>query len=179
MRSALVYAICSRTSGLVYVGKTINLQKRLREHRTGAFRGYRSYLANAIRKHGWGDFVVVVLSQDISETRAFALERLWITDLNLQDSTFGYNLTAGGEGTSGHVVSSETRQKMAKQRGWRHGEAARLRISLSKQGRHLTEEHRLTLSKAHRGKKFTKEHCDNMALAARRRWEQRKHDIPL
>lgn len=98
--TAIVYAICSRTSGKIYVGKTVSMQRRLRGHLAAAAHGDDRHLYRSIRKYGWNDFVVVILSHTITEKLAFELEKMWIAYLDLQNPENGYNNTVGGEGAT-------------------------------------------------------------------------------
>jgi group I intron endonuclease len=98
MIAAVVYALCSRINGKIYVGKTIQLEERLQQHQRDARIDLNRYLANAIRKYGWNDFIVVILAQGVTEKEAFQLEKEWIANLDSQNPENGYNLTEGGDG---------------------------------------------------------------------------------
>lgn len=103
-----LYRITSPT-GKQYVGiTTLTVNRRMSGHRTAARKGSSYPLHAAIRKYGFENMVIETLhpSQDIDELRA--LEVAAIANHNTV-SPAGYNLTVGGEGTLGHVLSDEHR----------------------------------------------------------------------
>jgi len=103
-----LYLITSPT-GKQYVGiTTLTVNRRMTGHKTGARLGSPYPLHAAIRKYGFDKMVVETLhpSRDLEELHA--LEIATIARLNTMVPN-GYNLTAGGEGTIGHVVSDEHR----------------------------------------------------------------------
>ncbi|KKM99136.1 hypothetical protein LCGC14_1150820 [marine sediment metagenome] len=74
------------------------------------------FLKNKIRKVGVANIRIHFLHRNISEEEAFHWERYWIKYIgrrNLEAGTL-CNLTDGGEGDSGRIVSEETRQKISK-----------------------------------------------------------------
>src|SRR3546814_17206032 len=76
-------------------------------------------------------------------------------------SPAGYNLTLGGEGNSGRVVTPVTRAK----------------LRLAHTGKTLTADHRAKLSAAKTGKKMPPrhpEHCPTTAAVLRRSWRRRR-----
>lgn len=89
---------------------------------------------NIVKKHG---YEVVILVDNISEDKAFELERLFIKNIGLKNLC---NMTTGGEGISGLRHSKETRQKMSE----------------SRKGKPKSEEHKRKIAKAKLGKFNTK-----------------------
>lgn len=72
-------------------------------------RAYNYPVYNAIRKYGWDAFNIRVIETVDTLKKALHLETCWIAQL--KDSGYAlYNLTDGGEGTSGvrHKLSTET-----------------------------------------------------------------------
>ena len=74
-----------------------------------------SFLQNKIRKVGVDNVKIHFLHENISEKEAFSWESYWIKYIGRRDKGEGSlcNLTDGGEGSSGHTVSKETRQKIS------------------------------------------------------------------
>lgn len=66
---------------------------------------------NAILKYGWDNFEHTIIAENLSQEEACKLEQ----DLIIKyDSKYnGYNSDDGGDGSFGHVVSDNTRAKMA------------------------------------------------------------------
>ena len=129
-----VYVVANRANGKVYVGKAWSPSARWRHHLYQARAGHQTSLHRAIRKYGAGAFSVEVQVGCMVEEDAFALEREFVARLRSNDGRFGYNRTAGGDGTTGAFVTGTTR---AKQRA-------------AKVGRPLSESHRGRISQATR-----------------------------
>lgn len=135
-----IYLITNIINQKKYVGVTNNFLKRMREHR-GCYNS-RHCLYRAIKKYGWKNFLCEIIFQTKDSLYAYKeAESLFIKEYNCNHSEFGYNLTAGGEGTSGYIVSEETRKKQ----------------SIAKKGRKLSEEHKIKIGNVHRGVIFSDE----------------------
>jgi hypothetical protein len=103
---------------------------------------------------------IVFLQENITEDDAFALEVEMITFHGRKDIGTGIlrNLTNGGEGPSGRVISEETRAKL---RGKIRTEKHREKLRLATAGKPLSEEHRKKIGDGNRGKTckpFSEEH---------------------
>lgn len=118
----IVYLLRNRINGKGYVGITTQtLNARWSNHKT-ASRGKSKYaIACAIRKWGpdvW-DREILQTCDTLEELKAAEVE--WIARLGTHVSTgLGYNMSLGGEGSSGLKRSPETRARMsaaAKARG--------------------------------------------------------------
>ena len=95
----------------MYVGKTNDVERRFKEHQYRATINYMTPLHCAIRKYGIAHFDILIIDSFSTDSDAFNAERFWIDSLGTR--FHGYNLTDGGEGTSGHVWSSESRTKLS------------------------------------------------------------------
>lgn len=101
---------------------------------------------NAIQKYGWDNFEHIILFENLTEQEAKLKERELIAKYHTciyDDNKMGYNMTFGGEGTLGHIISEETRQKMSESK---KGEKN------SFYGKHFSEESKKKLSNALKGK---------------------------
>ena len=108
MKICGIYTITHIESGKVYVGLSVDIKSRWKQHRSFVKTNRRSAIYSAIRKYGLHAFrfeVVEECSQDVLEQR----EQYWIAKLDSYNN--GYNLTAGGE--SNKVVSEATRKKIS------------------------------------------------------------------
>ena len=99
-RFGCIYLLTNLITLLSYVGKSIDFEGRMYEHKKGT-NIHKSYVDRSIRKHGWHNFKVEILIDDVPEEDLSNLETCYI---DVKDTLYpnGYNLTRGGEGTSGY-----------------------------------------------------------------------------
>lgn len=86
-------------------------------------------------------FIIIDRFED--EMEAFNLERLLIQQIGRLDQGKGplLNFTDGGEGSSGHTLSAESKEKIRKRRlGKHHTTETKMRISMIKKGKCLSVE---------------------------------------
>lgn len=142
IKSWKVYLHTNLLNGKMYVG--ITSRDRV-EQRWCNGRGYKSNprFYSAIKKYGWNGFLHEVLFDGLSEEEAKSIEENVILLLNTQNKDYGYNLTSGGDGTSGYHPSEQTRLKQSESRRRENlsSETRRLR-SESLHKRRLSEEHK-------------------------------------
>ena len=113
-------------------------------------------------------YEVEVLLEDLTWEQACEKEREFIALYGRKDLGTGIlqNLTDGGEGGSGRVLSEETRRKISEiQKGERHhyygkslSEEHKRKLSESQKGKTLSEETKRKLSEVMKGKTFSEEH---------------------
>lgn len=99
----------------VYVGKTVNLKKRLRAHRRPCKGNSKYPVSRAFRKYGWDEVTKIILEQfNDEDTDAYMSERemYYIKHYGAYGKG-GYNCTKGGEGVTGYRCSEETRKKLS------------------------------------------------------------------
>ena len=115
-----IYIITNLVNGKYYVGKTKkpNLQKYLRDAQSMARRGFknRPLLHRAFRKYGEVSFIIEPLATCETNEHATVLERLWIALLAARNSTSGYNISSGGEGSPDCKHSLEVRAQQSLRR---------------------------------------------------------------
>lgn len=103
-----IYMHINRVNGKRYVGITSTSP----EERWGSNGcGYRrnKHFWNAIQKYGWNNFDHQIILKDETFEYACKVEKCLIKYYNTLNPEYGYNLTAGGEGTCGFKVSEETK----------------------------------------------------------------------
>lgn len=102
-----LYVITNLVNGKRYVGITINFERRWREHRSG----HGSKLVyQAIKKYGIDNIKFEVVCK-ATEEYAKEMEVKFIASLDTIAHS-GYNLTEGGEGSTGWKAPDATRKKM-------------------------------------------------------------------
>lgn len=188
MYSGIIYVAISE-DGKKYFGRTISsLEKRKGNHLKFALNQNKpGYFYNALRKYGPEFFewrIIEIIERDSQKELNFILnerEKFWISKEKSNLPETGYNMTDGGEGTSGynlsektkkklrninlgHEVSKETRNKISKNgigmKGKSHTEEAKKKMSNSKigkdtwmKGRRHTEKSKQKMSESQRGEK--------------------------
>jgi group I intron endonuclease len=103
-----IYRLTNKLNSKKYIGKSVEFKTRMGTHRRMAD-GCR-YLNNAIRKYGWDNFKKEIIIDDVPEEDLSNLETSYI-DVENTLAPNGYNLTKGGEGSSGYKHTDETRKK--------------------------------------------------------------------
>jgi len=166
--------------GKAYIGITMSLPKRLKEHRSLARNGSPFLIHKAIRKYGWPSFDVQVLIEITDIDLLKAGEMAAIREHQTHVSQGGYNLTLGGDGVWHLPVSDETREKLRKAGLGRKASAeTRQRMSDAHKGRKNTPEHNANISKAIKGhpsyKKMGKACSDATREKLRQAMIGRKH----
>ena len=174
-----IYVLTS-PSGKRYVGKSVNLRKRLRyyEQKYARVKQQRA-LWKALCKYPWDQWTVEYELMPVD-----ALDDAEIATIAHYNTCHGpgYNLTEGGEGASGRITTPETRSKLsaalkgntnckgntpstetrakiaaamrgnAHAKGTRHSIESREKMSAALQGKKKSAEHRAKMSAAHKGK---------------------------
>lgn len=126
----IIYKAENKINGKIYIGKTVGLLcNRKAAHKKGAISYYyNSAFHNAIRKHGWDNFEWSILCETDSESKLNALEKFYISAYRKMGVC--YNMTDGGEGQSGIIISEETRKKLSLSgKGRKHSDEFKRKIS--------------------------------------------------
>ena len=124
-----IYIITNTITGKHYIGQSIHIEKRIKEHQ---YKKDKSYIENSIAKYGWDKFKWGILCKcapeelDTEEVKFIALYNTYHD---------GYNLTRGGEfknyGNPMHHL--ELKKKFIEKRtGYNHSEETKLKISETK-----------------------------------------------
>lgn len=126
-----IYAIAHRSTGKLYVGRSVNIRKRWKTHikRLHERSHHSPYLQNSWNRYGAGAFIFLVLeplgdatAQDYNDR-----EQFWM-NLLLPE----YNVLQFAGSLKGRIVSLQTKQRM----------------SQAQKGRTISPEHRLKISES-------------------------------
>lgn len=96
------------------------------------------------------------------------LEQLLISEYGRADLGTGplVNLTSGGEGVVGNVLSNEMKRKLSIAfKGRKHSEESKVKIGLAQIGRTASDETKAKLSLAKKGKPLSEEHKEKLRLS--------------
>lgn len=116
-----IYCIQHIESGKRYIGKSVNIERRLIQHKSRLQQSNRSlkhtsrHLYNAVQKYGWSAFVTSVIEvfAFVDEEAIAERELYWIDYFNTCDRKCGFNLRR--DSSTGMIVSDETREIKSKQ----------------------------------------------------------------
>lgn len=171
-----IYIIQNLLSNKIYVGKAADPQDRWKRHVIFAEGGkekypeHFQYIHASMAKYGKDKFTFQIIEEFENEAECFDAEEFWIRFFRSWDKSYGYNLTTGGEGTSGKIVSEQTKDKIRiKATGRLHSEETRNKISEAGKLRTNSPETRKRISDSNKGRKITPE--QTLANSLRQRGE--------
>lgn len=149
-----VYMHVNSINGKRYIGITKQKPEyRWRSDGSGYFRS--PHFWGAIQKYGWNNFKHIILLENADRNFACEMEQELIDLYRTRDRRYGYNMTAGGDGSRGWKPSAETLAKRsAKLRGIKRSEQHRQRLREANLGKKATKETREKLRESHIGKKL-------------------------
>jgi len=201
----VVYLIRNTVNNKVYIGKTVHtLAQRWPCHVSSAKAGSNYYIHRAIRKYGIDVFEVNEICSAKTEADLLAIERIIIEQFKSNNPQYGYNMTEGGEGTSGIKRSPETITRLKESHlGYKRSEESKRAQSEAQRGRKYPLEWRKAISdslkgrtgsygnrghkhsdetknkmrKAKIGYVFSDEHRKKLSDAAFRQWQKVKQNI--
>ena len=105
----VIYAYIKKDSGKVmYVGKTTDLEKRIKEHKS--MNGSPQALYKAFRDHGYDAFNLEII-EELPNGELADREVYWIDHHNTYRGD-GYNLSPGGDGVNRDSLSQESKKKI-------------------------------------------------------------------
>ncbi len=130
-----VYCIMNTVDGKKYVGSSVNINNRVKNHFLHLRKGNHSndYLQKAFTKHGEPAFVAAIC-QECHRTELLSAEREWMNTLQCCNRDFGYNIQI--DPINPGNISPETRAKIS--------------AALRGQGNHWHKANNHPMSKEHR-----------------------------
>jgi len=169
-----IYFIISLVDNKKYVGRSVDIKRRLREHRNSliAQRHRNKHLQNAWNKYGASNFVFAPYLYCSEDTAIVEEQKQLDTLFMAPDGTFNISKDASlgpskvehrraiSEGNRKRApITEETRAKLKAARARKvFSEEERAKISAASKGRTHSEETRKKLSEIQRGKKLSEEH---------------------
>lgn len=158
-----IYCFKNKVNGKVYIGKSIDLDRRIKEHYYLLHNNLDTgRLQTDFNVYGYSNFEISLI-EECSTEQLDEREIYWIAFYDARNPEKGYNKAKGGKGGAGggHPQSLEARKKIS--------EAAK------RQHQNMTPEQRAkrseALSRASRGRKMTPEQCKKTSEAVKRSWQ--------
>lgn len=151
MKIVGIYKITNLIDGKVYIGQTVNYNKRKKRHLSSLKNGnhHNEHLQRAFDKYGEDSFKIELIKKcNIEELDK--LERYYIKELDACNHDKGYNMMYGG------------------QRYRNFTKEVRLKMSEAGKGRKFTNEHKKKISLAHKGRKLSQEHISKMSATKKK-----------
>lgn len=156
-----VYLISNNVNGKCYVGSTVHLDQRRREHfsRLANNKHVNVHLQNAYNKYGREAFDFEVLEtigiDDNIKDKLLKREQFWIDNLKPE-----YNILLVAGSNLGYHHTEETKKKISESTtGVKKSEEHAKHIREGQSGRVLTEEHKAKLSEAAKHRKSPSNHA--------------------
>lgn len=146
---AYIYKIVNDVNGKVYIGQTVNIEKRWYKHCYLASSGLDRHLYNAMRKYGIDSFHIEVI-EECSEDKLNERERYWIHQYNSTNKNHGYNKSFGGEGGNTWLLNDHKDKTSAllssKLKGKVHSKESYKAAAEKRRGTHLSDEQKHKIS---------------------------------
>ena len=103
-----IYVIINNINNKKYIGQSVNIERRLKEHKRRAFNPnsnlYNCPLYTAIKKYKIENFSFLVL-EECQKKDLNKREKYWINYYETNNSSFGYNLTKGGDSSKPLILN--------------------------------------------------------------------------
>jgi group I intron endonuclease len=138
-----VYAIFNKRAGKVYVGSSINIANRYKDHLKllSGGRHHSPHLQRAWNIDGPEAFIFKLICPVTEHSEMLSREQYWMDFFASYDDAVGYNMCPTSGNCLGRILSAETREK----------------IGRSHKGKPLTENHKSAISLGGRGRVVSKE----------------------
>lgn len=158
-----IYIIKCNANNKVYIGQSINLRRRLNEHKSNLKRGVHSnnHLQSAFNKYGEKEFTFdtleVVQEKNYNKEKLDLLEIEYISKFESNNRKKGFNIENGGNSIG--KIGQETKKKISVALKGNHNNAnAWLGKHHSEETKKIFSEQRKGKTSLLKGKKQTKEH---------------------
>lgn len=171
-----IYCIENTINGKKYIGKTSeSFERRWYIHAWNLNKGSHSnrHLQNAWKKYGEENFKFYILMElPAIDFILNIAENIFIIKFSSHESLGGYNLTMGGEGSSGWTPSEETREKISKaNKGYKFSEerkqkhSKRMKENPPMLGKHLSPESKERIQLSLIGRKHSAETKEKLSIS--------------
>ena len=171
MKESGVYKITNTVNGKIYIGSSIDVERRIRQHTWKLKHGTHKnrHLQYAYNKYGAENFIIEIIefceAEKCIEREQFYLD--FYTPFNIEN---GYNIRTIAESQLGIKFSEESIKKLSEShKGYKPTLQARKNQSSAMMGRKVSDETREKLRAKNIGKKMSKEACAKISVALTKR----------
>jgi group I intron endonuclease len=152
-----IYMATHIPTGRGYVGSSVNIGKRCRQHLGLSRRGSMTCFHRAIREHGIDEFDWVIL-EECQQAVLLTREKAWL-ELHGTASLRGFNTRENPVATYNREYSDATRARIGlKSLGRKHSPETRSKMSAALKGKRFTPEHRAKIGASLKGRFISSEH---------------------
>lgn len=169
-----IYCIINEVNGKMYIGQSIQLKERERQHFNILKRNCHDnfYLQSAFNKYGKENFKWKILKY-CKEKDLVKWEQCFMNYYNTTNPNCGYNLALRADSSR---LSEETKRKIGiANKGRKHTEESKRKMSETRKGFKHTEETRKKMSKAQKKRSFKQTERLRLFNIGNKRWLGRKH----
>ena len=111
-----IYKWTNLINNKVYIGKSVNIPKRLREYKYQVEKNNQRPIIRALQKYGFQNFKFEIIENCdyLSDEKLLEREQYWMNYYNSQNPQFGYNILNAIESPAEHfsVGSSNTKARL-------------------------------------------------------------------
>jgi len=112
----IIYILYNKVTKKAYIGKTKHgwvIRRKTYEYDIKNIKK-QSLILKSLRKHGWNNFLIAVLEENISDLKLLnEIEKQYIKKYNTNIN--GYNMTAGGDGGCSVTAAKNNSKRMKQQ----------------------------------------------------------------
>lgn len=115
-----IYKWTNLINNKVYIGKSVNIPKRLREYKYEVEKNNSRPIIRALRKYGFQNFRFEIIEncENLSNEQLLEREQYWMNYYNSQNPQFGYNILNAIETPAEHfsIGSSNTKARLTEEK---------------------------------------------------------------
>ena len=104
-----IYSIKNKITGQLYIGQSVNIERRWKEHITK--KKDKSYIDRAINKYGKDNFIFSII-EEVEKEKLNDREFFWLNKYKTYTNIKHYNLTKGGD--TNPMDNPKSRQRISK-----------------------------------------------------------------
>ena len=108
-----IYKWTNLVNNKVYIGKSVNIPKRLREYKYEVEKNNQRPIIRALQKYGFQNFKFEIIENcnHLSDEKLLEREQYWMNYYNSQNPQFGYNILNAIESPAEHFSAGSVNTK--------------------------------------------------------------------